>query len=283
MAIRFVIDSASDISPAEAKDLGLVYIPLTVAFDDEEYYDSVTLTHKQFYEKLIESDTLPKTSQISVGRFIDVFQEVVDEGDTVVAIIVSSSLSGTYQSACIAAQDFPGKVHVVDSQNVCIGERLLVMRALELQKEGKSLEEILECLEEEKKDIRVLAVLDTLEYLKKGGRISSAVALAGGLLSIKPVVGVQNGEVVMVGKARGSKKGNNLLRTLIDSGKGVDYEKPYCAAYSGLSDLLLKKYIEDNEDLWKVNDKELPITTIGCVIGTHVGPNAIGVAFFEKR
>ena len=282
MAIRFVIDSASDISPSEAKELGLVHIPLTVTFDEEEYYDYVTLTHEQFYEKLIESDTLPKTSQVPVARFMDTFQQVIDEGDTVVAIVVSSKLSGTYQSACIAAQEFEGKVHVVDSENVCIGERLLIMRALELQKEGLSLEELLKRLDEEKKNIRVLAVLDTLEYLKKGGRISSAAALAGGLLSIKPVVGVKEGEVVMVGKTRGSKKGNNLLRTLISEGNGVNYDLPYCVAYSGLSDHILKKYIEDNADLWQMEDRELKITTIGCVIGTHVGPGAIGVAFFEK-
>ena len=147
---------------------------------------------------------------------------------------------------------------------------------------GLSAAEIKAQLDEEKRHIRVLALLDTLEYLKKGGRISSAVALAGNILSIKPVIAVENGEVSLVGKARGSKKGNNLLRELVENCGGINFKKPYALAYSGLSDLLLKKYIEDSAELWKENTAELPITTVGCTIGTHVGPGAIAVAFFEN-
>lgn len=282
MAVQFIIDSASDILPAEAKELGITHLPLKVMFGEEEYSDAVNLTHREFYEKLIESDAFPTTSQVNPVAFENAYKAITDAGDTAVVITISSKLSGTYQSAVIAAEDFEGKVFVVDSENVCIGERILLKRGLELRDSGLSASEIAEKLNEEKHQIRLLALLDTLEYLKKGGRISAAVALAGNILSIKPVIAVENGEVSLVGKARGSKKGNNLLRELITNCGGINFDKPVALAYSGLSDAMLLKYIEDSEELWKGHAKELPITTVGCTIGTHVGPGAIAVAFFEN-
>lgn len=282
MAIQFIIDSAADIVPVEARMLGLFHIPLKVMFGETEYNDAVDLTHEEFYEKLIESDTLPTTSQINPDTFARVYQTIVDAGDTAVVITLSGKLSGTYQSAMIAAEDFEDKIFVVDSETVCVGERILIERGLELRRQGFSAAEIKAQLDLEKKHIRVLALLDTLEYLKKGGRISSAAALAGNILSIKPVIAVENGEVALVGKARGSKKGNNLLRELVENCSGINFQKPYALAYSGLSDKLLKKYIEDSSELWNSRTKELPITTVGCTIGTHVGPGAIAVAFFES-
>ena len=283
MAIRFVTDSGSDIVPKEAKALGIFVVPMTITFDGKEYKDCITLSHSKFYEMLIESDSLPTTSQVTPGEFEITFKEIADAGDQAVCITLSSKLSGTYQSACIAAEDFPGKVFVVDSENACIGQRLLVFRAIELQKQGLSAEKIAEQLDREKKSVRLLAALDTLEYLKKGGRISAATAFAGSLLSIKPVITLRDGAVELVGKARGSKNLNNLLRNLIGEGRGVDFDRPYCVAYSGLSDAVLRKYIEDNEELWQSATQNLPMATVGCVIGTHVGPGAIAVAFFEKE
>lgn len=282
MAIKFIIDSGSDILPGEAEELGLIHLPLMVSFGEEEFYDSVTLGHREFYEKLIESDVLPKTSQINPATFASAYEKVVSAGDTAIVITVSGKLSGTYQSAMIAAEDYEGKIYVVDSENVCVGERLLVERGLELCKEGLSVEEIVARLNQEKKQIRVIALLDTLEYLKKGGRISATVAFAGNLLSIKPVIAIENGEVSLVGKARGSKKGNNLLRELVLSSGGINFDKPFALAYSGLSDHLLTKYIEDSTELWAGKTESLPIKTVGCTIGTHAGPGAIVLAFFEK-
>lgn len=282
MAIRFIIDSASDILPAEAKELGLIHMPLKVLFGDEEFADGVEMSHQEFYERLIESDTLPTTSQIPPADFMDVFEKVAEEGDTAVVITISSKLSGTYQSAMIAAEDYEGKVFVVDSENACIGERILVLRGLDLAKQGLDAEQIAATLDEEKKKIRLMALLDTLEYLKKGGRISAATAFAGNLLSIKPVIGVEDGVVSQLGKARGSKQGNNLLRELIANCGGINFNKPYCLAYSGLSDKLLQKYIADSAELWQGQTEKLPISTVGCVIGTHVGPGAVAVAFFEN-
>ena len=280
MAVQFLIDSSADYSPQEAAERGMTMLPMTILFGKEVYIDRVDLTVEQFYEKLIESDALPTTCQIPPVAFSDAFAQAASQGDTVVAVALSSKLSGTYQSAVLAAQDFPGKVFVVDSLNATLGERVLIEYGLRLRDQGLSAPEIARELEETRGHIRLLALLDTLEYLKKGGRISPATALAGTLLSIKPVVAVENGEVVMVGKARGSRQGNNLLRQLIEKCGGVNFQMPYCLAYSGLSDHLLQKYIDDSAELWRGQVDRLPITTVGATVGTHVGPGAIAVAFF---
>ena len=282
MAVRFIIDSAADIVPAEAEALGLIHLPLKVIFGEEEYSDSVDLTHHEFYEKLIENDEIPTTSQINPGVFMSAYQNVVDNGDTAVVITLSGKLSGTYQSAMIALDGFEDKIFVVDSESVCVGERILIQLGLKLRDQGLSAAEIAAELDLQKKHVRVLALLDTLEYLKKGGRISAAVAFAGNLLSIKPVIAIENGEVSLVGKARGSKKGNNLLRELITNCGGINFDKPFALAYSGLSDRLLQKYIEDSSEIWSSHTETLPISTVGCTIGTHAGPGAVAVAFFEN-
>ena len=282
MAVRFIIDSASDIVPAEAEALGLIHIPMKVIFGEEEYSDSVDLTHREFYEKLIENDEIPTTSQINPGVFMSAYQKVADNGDTAVVITLSGKLSGTYQSAMIALDGFEDKIFVVDSESVCVGERILIQLGLKLRDQGLSAAEIAAELDLQKKHVRVLALLDTLEYLKKGGRISAAVAFAGNLLSIKPVIAIENGEVSLVGKARGSKKGNNLLRELITNCGGINFDKPFALAYSGLSDRLLHKSIEDSSEIWSSHAETLPISTVGCTIGTHAGPGAVAVAFFEN-
>ena len=278
--MKLIIDSTVDINSA-IKDRFTI-VPLTVHFGEEEYIDGVTIDHKQFYEKLIESDALPTTSQASPAAFAKVFEEATADGDEVVCITVSSKLSGTYQSACIAAEDFPGKVFVVDSRSAAIGSGILAELALKSMDEGMGAKELAEYLEEIKEKIIVIAMLDTLEYLKKGGRISKTVAFAGGLLSIKPVVAIDDGEIKILGKARGSKQGNNLLVQEIHRAGGVDFSKPVLLGYTGLSDLLLKKYIEDSSALWQDAVTELNTTVIGSVIGTHAGPGAVAAAFFRN-
>lgn len=282
MAVKFIIDSAADVLPRECEALGVTHLPLMVSFGDAEYADAVNLTHKEFYEKLIESDTLPTTSQVTPAAFADAIEAAVNAGDEAVIITISSKLSGTYQSAVIAAEDYPGKAFVVDSLSASLGERILLQRGFALRDQGLSAKEIAETLDEEKKKIRLMALLDTLEYLKKGGRISATVALAGTLLSIKPVIKVEDGLVSMAGKARGSRQGNNLLRQLVENCGGINFDKPFCLAYSGLTDALLQKYITDSAELWQGKTDRLPIATVGCAIGTHVGPGAVAVAFFEN-
>lgn len=281
MAVKILIDSASDIDKEEADKLGIELVSMQVRFGEEEYLDGVNLSKRKFFEKLIESSELPKTSQINPFVFEEKFDKLTKEGFEVVAITLSSKLSGTYRSAVEAAKKFAGKVYVVDSLNACIGERLLCQYALRLVEQGLSGQEIADNLNKVKGRINLLALLDTLLYLKKGGRISAVTAFAGQVLSIKPVVGVIGGEVKMVGKAIGSKKGNNLLNMLAEK-KGIDFDMPFGVVWSGLDDTMLKKYIEDSSSLWKGKVDDIPSYMIGSTIGTHIGPGAIGVAFFEK-
>ena len=280
MNIRIITDSGCDMLPPYAPNLTV--LPLTITFGEESFLDGVELDHHRFYEKLIEGEELPTTSQIAPAAFEEAFQRAVDAGEAVVCVTLSSKLSGTYQSARIAAEGFAGQVWVVDSENVTIGQRLLVERAVELAGQGLDAAQLSARLDQEKKDIRLVALLDTLEYLKRGGRISPSIAMVGGLLSIKPVVAVQDGEVVLLGKARGSKNGNNLLIQLIQKTSGVDFGRPYRLGYTGLDDGLLQKYIADSVQLWQDHVEELPVSTVGGAIGTHVGPGAVAVAFFQK-
>ena len=281
MSVRIIVDSTTDLPEQTARRVTVV--PLTIHFGEQQYVSGVDIDARKFYEMLVEGDVLPTTSQPTPYAFTQVFQEAVDAGDTVVCITVSSKLSGTYQSACIAAADFPGKVFVVDSLTVAIGGGILTEYALSLTDKGMDAEEIAWKLMQKREKVRLLALLDTLEYLKKGGRISSAVAFAGGLLNIKPVIAVADGEVKMLGKARGSKQGNNLLVQEIDKAGGVDFEKPLLLGYTGLSDALLQKYIVDSAALWQGRVEQLPVSIVGSVVGTHAGPGAVAVAFFAAE
>lgn len=282
MSIKIITDSASDITQEEANKLGINVIPLQVRFDEEEYLDGINLSSKEFYDKLIEQDTLPKTSQVTPFRYQEEFERLTKNGDSLIVITLSSKLSNTYNSAVLASYDFMDKVYVVDSLNATAGERVLALYAKRLIDKGLDIKDIVEKLNSVKSKIKLLAIVDTLEYLKKGGRISKATAFAGELFNIKPVISLIDGEVKLVGKARGSRKANNLLHELIEKSGGIDFSMPYTTLYSGLSDAMLKKYIEDEKELWEGNTKDVPIQTVGSTIGTHVGPGAIGVVFFAK-
>lgn len=279
MKTRIIVDSTTDLMPEMKEKVQIV--PLSVRFGEEEFIDGVTIDHKIFYEKLIESDVLPSTSQANPDAFMTEFDKVKEAGEEAVVITLSSKLSGTYQSAVISASDYDN-IYVVDSSSVTIGTAILVEMAIKMAEEGLSAEEIAKKLEEEKENIVIVALLDTLEYLKKGGRISKTVAFAGTVLNIKPVVSVVDGEILMLGKARGSKMGNNLLVQEIEKAGGVNFDKPVMLGYTGLSDALLKKYIEDSKYIWEEGLEEVRYTVIGSVIGTHAGPGAIAVAFFKK-
>lgn len=282
MATKIIIDSASDITKEEADKMGVILLPMQIRFEDEEYLDGYNITKLQFFEKLIENSTLPKTSQINPETFKEEFEKVVVSGDEAVVITISSKLSGTYSSAVKASEEYKDKIFVVDSLNASLGEHILFDYAYKLLKENKSAKEIAVALNSAKKRLNLLAMLDTLKYLRKGGRISALVAFAGELMSIKPVISVVNGEVKLVGKAMGSKKAGNLLNKLVTN-KGIDFDMTYCVAWSGLSSDLLEKYIKDSAPLWQDHTDNIPRYAIGSTIGTHVGPNAIGVAFFEKE
>lgn len=281
MAVRIITDSGIDL-PGEV-DPRVTVVPLGITFGTTTYADGVDLTNDRFYELLIESDELPKTSQATPFAYQQIFEDVRAAGDEAVVITLSSKLSGTYQSAVTAAADYP-EVRVVDGKNVTIGQSLLVLYALRLLDEGRSAAQIADELTAAADRVCLLALLDTFEYLKRGGRIPKSVGTIGELLSIKPVVGVEDGEVVMLGKARGSKNGRNQLHQQVEK-YGIDFTMPVLLGYTGLSQKLLRKYLDDNRAIWegKVAEEDLPIASVGATIGTHVGPNAIALAFFRAN
>lgn len=280
MSLKIVLDSTSDLVPELLGKFEIV--PLTVNFGEEEFIDGVTITREEFYAKLIESDVIPTTSQATPEAFERVFKKLVENGDEVLCITVASNLSGTYQSARIAAEEFPGKVRVIDSKSVAIGSAILAEFALSLLEKGLSAEEIEKELIKKREDIIIVALIDTLEYLKKGGRLSKTAAFAGSLLNIKPVVSVEDGEINVLGKARGSKQGSNFLIKEIEKAGGVDFSMPLLLGYTGHDPYMLEKYKEDSRFIWEGKVENLRETCIGSVIGTHVGPGAIAVAFFRK-
>jgi len=281
MNVKIIVDSTADMPPQVRARVDVV--PLTIHFGETEYIDGVTIDSKTFYEMLVESDVLPTTSQATPYAFETAFRAAVEAGYEVVCITCASKLSGTYQSAVIAAEEFEGRVHVVDSRTIAIGGGILTEYALKLLDRGLSAEEIAWKLLQKREDVRVLALLDTLEYLKKGGRISSAAAIAGGILNIKPVITITDGEIRVLGKARGSRQGNNLLVQEIQKAGGVDFGKPVLLGYTGISDQLLKKYIRDSASLWQEHVDTLPIEVVGSTVGTHAGPGAVAVAFFASE
>lgn len=281
MSVRIITDSASDMSPAEHPALAV--LPLSVTFGTDVYMDGIDIDHQRFYEMLVERDELPKTGQVNPYAFSQAIAEAREAGDEAVIITVGAKLSGTNQSARTALAEAPGgDVYVVDSNNVTLGERVLVEYALRLVDEGQGAAQIAAAVEAVRDRVVVIGLLETLEYLVRGGRLSAAAGAVGTLLNVKPVVAAEDGLIVQLGKARGSKNGRNLLNQKVEKAGGIDFSMPLALGYTGLSDAVLKKYIEDSAALWAGHTEgELPVHTIGATIGTHVGPGAVAVAFFQ--
>lgn len=278
MSVKVIIDSTTDVVPAVRSRCAVV--PLSVRFGDEEYIDGVTIDHVTFYEKLMVSAQLPTTSQPTPDAFAQAYETALAAHDQVLVLTLSAALSGTYQSAVIAAMDYPGKVWVVDTRNVSIGAGILAELALDLADQGKNAEEIAKTMEKERGNVRIFAMVDTLEYLKKGGRISKTVAFAGELLAVKPLIFIDDGEIKMAGKARGVKQANLQLNKFFQEAGQMDSGKPALLGYTGLSDIPVKKYAEESDGMWEPYKNR--VCPIGCTIGTHGGPGAYAAACFVK-
>ena len=276
MSTKIIIDSTVDL-PAELRARTTV-VPLVVRFGEEEYQDGVTISYQQFYEKLLVCKDLPSSSQPNPDTFAEVFQSVVDAGDEAVVLTISGRLSGTYQSACIAAEDFKG-IYVVDSTVAAVAAGILAQYALKLADEGMDARSIAHKLDEEKGRVRLFAVLDTLEFLKRGGRLSATAAMAGSLLNIKPVITLNDGIIEVAGKARGLRRGNAMMNEQVELSGGVDPDMPMLMGYTGLTDELLRAYLDGN-DLWPA---DVAVSPLGSTIGTHIGPGAYAVAYFCKK
>ena len=286
MPVRIITDSGSEYQSSDHPALEV--LPLTVAFGDDVFHEGEDLSHERFYELLAERSEHPTSGQVTPFVFGEAIGRALEEGDDVVVITMSSALSGTYQSACIAAEGARGKgtgtVRVVDSLNMTLGERVVVQYALQLLDAGATADGIADALEANVGRVHIFGLIDTLEYLKRGGRISVAAGTVGELLSIKPVITVTDGAVVILGKARGAKGGRTLLHREIANVGGVDFAMPGALGYSGASDAKLRKYLDEYRDLWEgsISEEELPISQVGAAIGCHVGPGGIAVAFYGK-
>lgn len=275
--IRIITDSASDIEQNELENV--IVLPMTVTIDGTTYRDGFDLTKDEFYRKLETSDANPVSSLISPYQFEEVFAAVKDAGDEAIVLTISSGLSGTYQSALVAAEDFDN-VSVIDSQLVAGALKILVQRAAQLAQQGLDRTAIVQALEKEKNEVIIYAVVDTLKYLQRGGRISKGSAIVGGIMGIKPILALEDGKLIAIAKARGSKQGHIFLNNKITEHGGVDFDRPYSAIYAGTDRAPLLQYIADNEAL--LGGREIPITQIGTAVGTHCGPGTIAVAFFAK-
>lgn len=281
MSVKIIVDSASDIKVSFAEQQNLGFAPLRTILGGTEYRDGIDIVPDVFFKKLEVNKEVARTSQVNVGEFAAMFEEAVRAGDDVVVITISSGLSGTYQSAVVAAADYPGRVYVIDSLSATAGEQVLIERAIMLRDAGKSAAQIFEELDEMRKKARLFVRLETLEYLKRGGRISKTSAAVGGLLNIKPILTLNGeGKLETVGKARGIAMSHKMLNDSIRAAGGIDFTKPVVLTYAGdLADGAVKKYLEDSKDLYGDHMDQLTIGQLGCVIGTHSGPGAIVVSF----
>ena len=278
--IRILTDSTADFSMADAAALGVAVVPLTVSFGDAHYQDGIDLPLERFYDMLAAADKLPTTSQPSPELFEKFYLEAAAAGDEVLGIFLSHELSGTWQCAKLAA-DLANVDNVlfVDSATVCLGESLLVRLAVQLRDAGKTLVQIATDLEHAKEHLHLVAAIDDLKYLRKGGRLPAAVAVAGGMLGIKPLITIKEGKVAMAGKARGLPGAYVALFKKIEELGGVNPRFPSLAGYTISTREVnpIQTYLVDNLGL-----PEPLVRQIGCVIGTHAGPGAFGLAFFDN-
>jgi len=278
MAVRIVSDSACDLPPALCEELGIEIVPLTIRFGADELVDRVELTTAGFWERLTRTTVLPETAAPSVGAFESTFRDLHAQGaDAIVCINLSSRMSATMQSAQIAAKSLDGEcpVVVIDSQSASMGIGMLVLQAARLAQDGAGLDTIVAAIEDARERSRVLFTLDTLEYLRKGGRIGGAQALLGSMLSIKPVITVKEGAVEPVSKVRTRSK---ALRYVVDHVKERPVESLY-VLHAQAADV--GDFVAMLEPI--VADAQIVVAEIGPVVGVHTGPGTIGATWFEAR
>ena len=277
MAVQIITDSTCDLSNEQARALNVHMIHMRVVFEDGVYVDGVDIDKSQFYAKQAECKELPKTTQVNPQEYCDVFQPLLDTGDEVVAIIMSSKLSGTYQSACIAKELVEGgeRLHVVDSLNVTIGEGLLVREAVRMRDAGKSAAEIVAALEELRHKVRFVAFIGTMKYLKMGGRISSTTAVVGTMLNISPVIALVDGEVKSVGQVRGKVKALNYA---LDFAGQYPVDSRHCMVF-GHSRCLETMELYRDKVVQALGIQDYDSDELGAVIGVHAGPGCYGMAY----
>lgn len=279
--IRIITDSAADLTPHEQAQPGVEVVPMAVTFEDgSTIEDDGRMTKDAFFQRLASDSKLPRTSQPSPAAFIEAYTDAELAGDEVVVITVGQKLSGTYQCASLAANDVDTPVYVVDSESATQGEAVLVREALHLRDTGLTAAQIADALEQFKKRIRIVAVVDSLKHLQKGGRVSAAVAIVGGALGIKPVISLTESTVKLAGKGRGRPGALVAMFKQLDEMGGVDTNYPCTVLYSDEKGMAgpVHHYLTQNLKLEGVRTCQ-----IGATIGTHVGPRAVGIVFVAKQ
>ncbi|MDY2794602.1 DegV family protein [Peptostreptococcus porci] len=283
MGIKLVVDSSSEITQEESKEMGVYCLPLTVSFEEDMFRDGVDLSYDEFYDKLSEYESLPKTSQVTPYLYEEAFKEILSNGDIPVAITLSSEISGTYNSAILASNQFEEEIHIIDSLTTSCALKLIIKYALSIIDKYDDPVEFVNEIEKIKKKAKIFYLLDTLEYLYKGGRLSKFSALAGSILSIKPIISFDDsGKVVMVSKSRGWKKGISLLSDLVKESGEIDEKLGVILSYSGKDSSIVDSLKQKSESLFSLDVNAIPVTQIGCTIGTHAGPGTIGISYFTK-
>lgn len=281
MAVQIITDSTSDLTEQEQRELNVHMLHMRVIFEDGVYTDGVDITKEQFYEKQAQAKILPKTTQVNPQEYCDAFEPLLENGDEVVAIIMSSRLSGTFQSAQIAKDMAKGgeRLHLVDSLNVTIGEGLLVREAVRIRDAGATGAQIAAALEELKHRVRFVAFIGTLKYLKMGGRISTSTAVLGTMLGISPVVAIVDGEVKSVGQVRGKQK---ILSYTLDFFREYPVDSRHCVVF-GHSRCLETMETYRDKCVQALGIRDYAWDELGAVIGTHSGPGCYGVAYIGLK
>lgn len=279
MAVQIIIDAGCDLSQQQAKAMGVTLIPMTIRFGSEEYRAGFDISNEEFYNKLTGSKELPTTSQPTPYDFETVYNRVKEAGDEAVVLCISSALSGTYQSATIAAADFEDCVYVVDTRAVTVAQRILLDYAVSLKKHGASAGEIAAEIERKKGDVRAFGAVDSLEYLIKGGRLSKAAGAVGTVLGIRPILCLSDGALEVAGKARGPKAAVAMTHNLIEE-LGIDFSLPSGLGYTGNDPQVIDPFLNAPNSAWAGHD--VAIYNVGSTVGTHTGPGLFLAAFFKK-
>ena len=272
--VRIVTDSTADLTPEQQRAAGITVVPLNVHFGDEVFRDHVDLSTDEFFRRLKASPQLPRTSQPSVGAFEEAYRSLRQGGDEIVSVHLSSKVSGTYNSALMAAQSVgEGKIDVVDSLSTSMALGFIALEGAKLVRAGRDRQAVADCLRGLVPKARVICVVDTLTYLERGGRIGKARALLGSLLNVKPILQLKDGEVVPLGRARGRPQALNRLVELLER----DGKVRQLAIMHGAAQTDAEQLRERVASSYPGVDIQL--TEIGAVLGTHTGPGVIGFTY----
>ena len=276
MTVKIVTDSTSDIPPELAKELGIAVVPLTVFFGEEAFKDGIDMTHDEFFQRLTTGAVLPRTTQPTIGDFLDVYKSLADQGHEIVSIHISDKLSGTLNSARGARQELPdAKIELVDTRLASMAMTLVAKAAAEAASSGADFETVAQTARDVAGSIDLFVVLDTLEYLQKGGRIGKAQSVVGSLLSLKPILSMVDGEIHPHEKVRTRSKA--LQRMMEIASEGAPYEEVAFIHQAPEAEVAHLR-----ERLVPLTSKPVLSGRIGPVVGTYAGPGAIGIALRKQ-